>query len=230
MVTKANETARLSSWKGIYEPAEAATFLKASVHSEIIYPIHSTKLIRWIRRGFGNPELAEVPGRSLLIDFEDLISVRVIAALRSAGVSWTAIYAAERWLREMTGLRQPFATEQLWAGQGEVFTQWGIQLVSGNRHGQMALDVLREYLIPIHGLQFDQKSRRPISWEPFDEVLLQPAVQFGAPCIKGTRIPTRAVAGMVNAGDTVEWVAQSYSLSAESVTAACEWESRIQSN
>ena len=220
---------RLQSWKGIYEPAEAARYLKAATNSECIYPIDSTKLIRWIRRGLANPELAHVPGRTLLIDFECLISMRVIAALRSVGMSWPDIHQTEAWLREMTGLRQPFATEPLWAGQGEAFTEWGERLVSGTRHGQLGLDLIRQYLIPIHGLLFDEESHRAASWEPSRDVILQPTVQFGAPCIKGTRIPTRAVAGMVNAGDSVEWVAQSYSLTVVTVQAACEWESRIES-
>ena len=220
---------RLHSWEGIYEPTEAARFLKASACSEDIYPFDSTKLIRWIRRGLANPELVAVPGRELLLDFEDLISMRVVSALKSAGMSWPAISEAENWLREMTGLRQPFATEPLWAGQGDVFTEWGDRLVSGNRQGQTGFALIRKYLIPIHGLEFHEESHRATSWEPFDDVLLQPAVQFGAPCIKGTRIPTRSVAGMVNAGDSIEWVAQSYCLSVATVMAACEWESRIQS-
>ena len=225
-----NEPADLHTWEGIYEPAKAARYLKASQHSEFIYPFNSTKLIRWIRRGLGNRELVEAPGKSLLIDFEDLISMRVIAALRSVGMTWAAIRESEAWLRDMTRLRQPFATEPLWAGQGEVFAEWGDRMISGARRGQMALDLIRQYLIPIHGLLFDEESHRPTSWEPYKDVLLQPAVQFGAPCIKGTRIPTRTVAGMVDAGDSVEWVAQSYNISIKIVLAACEWESRIQSS
>ncbi len=229
MATTINENARLHSWEGIYEPTEAASYLKASARSEDIVPFDSTKLIRWIRRGLANPELVEVPGRDILIDFEDLISMRVISTLKSAGMNWPAIYEAEKWLREMTGLRQPFATESLWAGQGDVFTEWGDRLVSGNRRGQTGLELIRKYLIPIHGLVFHEESHRAASWEPAQDVLLQPAVQFGAPCVKGTRIPTKALMGMIEAGDSEEWVAQSYNLSVSTVRAACDWESRIQS-
>ena len=31
-------------------------------------------------------------------------------------------------------------------------------------------------------------------------VFLEPEIQFGAPCIKGTRIPTRTIVGMIEAG------------------------------
>ncbi len=218
----------LKGWEGIYEPSEAAKYLRASAHSDVLYPFNSTKLIRWIRRGLGNPELVDIPGRSLLIDFDDLISMRMIAALLNAGMSWRAIHKAEEWLREMTGSRQPFASEPLWAGRGEVFIEWGDKLISATLSGQIGLDLIREYLIPIHGLEFDPESHRPISWEPSTDVVLQPVLQFGAPCIKGTRIPTRAVSGMIAAGDSIEWVAQSYCLPIASVQAACDWELKIE--
>ena len=229
MALAVNERADLHAWEGIYEPSEAARYLKAASHADVLYPFSSTKLIRWIRRGLANPQLVDLPGASLLIDFEDLISMRIIAALLNAGVTWPAIRRAEKWLREMTGLRQPLASEPLWMGQGEIFTEMGTRLISSTGRGQMALELIRQYLLPVNGLVFDQNSRRPTSWQPSPGVVLQPVVQFGAPCIKGTRIPTRIVAGMVEAGDSIEWVAQSYSISVTTVQAACDWESRIQS-
>ena len=230
MLTMLNEALPEPVWAGIYEPAEAARYLKAGTSAEVLYPFSSTKLIRWIRHGLAGPDLEHIHGRQLLMDFEDLISMRVIAALLTTGLSWRAIRKAESWLRETTGRRQPFATEILWAGQGQIFTEWGDQLVSGSECGQIALDMIRDYLIPVHGLAFDDETQRATSWEAFDGVVLQPHVQFGAPCIKGTRIPTRSIAGMVEAGDTAHWVAEAYKISVETVLAACEWESRIQAN
>jgi uncharacterized protein (DUF433 family) len=229
MPTVLNESAPTPVWEGIYEAAEAAKYLKATSHAHVVYPLSSAKLIRWIRNGLGDPALAHVPGRELVIAFPDLISMRVVAALRNSGVSLQAIGTAERWLREVTGQRHPLATEIIWAGQGQVFAEWGDQLVSGSARGQMALDMLREYLIPIHGLTFDKESGSAISWEPSNGIVLQPQVQFGAPCIKGTRIPTRSLAGMVEAGDSVESVAKAYNLTSEMVQAACDWEHHLQS-
>ncbi len=228
-MTTAIEPATTPVWEGIYEPAEAARYLRATENADAIYPMRSTKLVRWIRRGFAAPELAQVAGRELLIDFDDLISMRVIAALRAAGASWNEIRGTERWLREATGVRHPFATETLWAGRGQVFAEWESRLVSGSRHGQIALDIVREFLLPIHGLTFGGESRKAISWEPYAGVILKPSVQFGAPCVQGTRIPTRSLAGMVAAGDSMEWVAGAYGVSPKAVQAACDWEFRLQS-
>ena len=207
-----------------------AQYLQATTYAEELYPVSSRKLIGWIRRGLASPELSEVSGAELLIEFEDLVSMRVIAALRSNGVSWREIRATNQWLRDQTGHLRPFATEFLWTGQGQIFVQWTQKLISGSRKGQVAFDLLREYLIPVHGLKFDLVSQVAISWEASDGVILEPDIQFGAPCIKGTRIPTRTIVGMIEAGDSPSWVAQAYGISPEEVQAARDWESRLRSD
>ncbi len=79
-----------SRFGGIYDVPEAARYLKASEQGKSVYPVSAVKLISWIRRGVGSPDLVAVPGRELLIEFEDLVSMRVIAALRASGVGWPA--------------------------------------------------------------------------------------------------------------------------------------------
>ena len=229
MVALARETTSTPSPQGIYDVPEAARYLRATSYAEELYPVSSRKLIAWIRRGLASPDLSDVAGAELLIEFEDLVSMRVIAALRAAGVSWGEIRATSQWLRYQTGHPRPFATEFLWTGQGQMFVEWTARLISGSRSGQMAFDLLREYLIPVHGLKFDSVSQVAISWEASDGVILEPEVQFGAPCIKGTRIPTRTIVGMIEAGDSPHWVAQAYGISPEEVQAARDWESRLRS-
>jgi len=215
---------------GIYDVPEAARYLQAARNGEHLYPVRPGKLIRWIRRGIASPELVGVQGRELLINFEDLISLRVIAALRASGVSWREIERSGAWLREVTGAARPFAAERLWSGQGEVFAEWCARLISASRHGQLVLGMLSEYLIPIHGLAFSAETHAAAAWEPVQDVLLKPTIQFGSPCVKGTRIPTRTIAGMIEAGDSADWAAASFALSPAEVQAACDWESRLQSD
>ena len=117
----------------------------------------------------------------------------------------------------------------LWTGLGQIFVRWTQKLISGSRKGQVVFDLLREYLIPVHGLKFDAVSQVAVSWEASDGVVLEPDIQFGAPCIKGTRIPTRTIVGMVEAGDSPLWIAQAYGISSKEVQAALDWESRLRS-
>ena len=215
------------AFDGIYDVPEAARYLKASTHGDVTYPVKSAKLIRWIRKGMASSQLLGISGRDLLIAFEDLVSLRVIAALRGAGVGWPAIRSAQEWLRRQTGAASPFATEDLWAGQGQIFVDWTSRLISASRNGQLAFDILEAYLIPIHGLSFCERTGMACSWQPSDFVLLKPEIQFGAPCVEGTRIPTRAIFGMIEDGDSVGWVAQAYSISDSEAQAAYDWETRM---
>ena len=106
-MTLAYETRPIPSPAGIYDVPEAVRYLRATFHADELYPVSSRKLIGWIRRGLASPGLSEIPGRELLIEFEDLVSMRVIAALRSAGVSWAEIRATDQWLRDQTGCARP---------------------------------------------------------------------------------------------------------------------------
>ena len=201
----------------------------ATSRGDTKFSVDSRKLNRWLGKGLATSRFRQVTTAERLLGFEDLISLRVIAVLRKAGVSLSDIYDAQNWLQEETGVQRPFATENLWTGQGEVFAAWAEKLVSIGRHGQLALEFLRDQLIPVDDLVFDGTSHVAISWEPLSGIVLEPEVQFGAPCIKGTRIPTRTISGMIEAGDSLEWVAAAFEVSPSEVLAAREWESRLQS-
>ena len=222
-------------FEGIYEVPEVARFIAAAerdkyaVASEnlLIKPrqISSRALIRWIHKGLSLRELQNIPGRDLLITFEDVVSMRVITALRAAGVSFPKIYTAERWLRQYTGHDRPFAVEAIWTERTEVFTEFKRMLIAASRAGQLALDLFQDYIIPISGLTFVDDVAT--TWEPSTGVLLNPEIQFGSPCIKGTRVPTRTVWGMVRAGDSKEYVARSFNITERDIEAATEWEDAL---
>ena len=214
------------NFTGLYEMSEAALFLQSSRGASKTYRVDSSKLIRWIRKGLSDRDLVHVRGADLLIGFEDLVSLRIIAALRSAGISFSVIYEAERWLRDISNHPRPFATEAVWTEGSQVFVQMCDRLIAASRSGQMAFELLRDWLIPVHGLAFDAEGI-VLDWEPRKGVLLSPDIQLGAPCIKGTSIPTSAVWGMVEGGDSVEYVMRSYHLERQEVESAIEWENRL---
>ena len=215
-----------TTYEGIYEVPETARYLLAARMADDAYHVSSRKLVRWIRHGLALPSLAEVPGRQMLIAFEDVISMRVIAALRAAGLSFPKIYAAEAWLRTHTGKKRPFATEVLWTERSEVLIDLQQRLIAASRHGQLAMDILRTYIIPVHGLTFDD-DHVAASWEPTPGILLHPAIHFGAPCLKDTRIPTRSLWGMAEAGDSIGWIAEAYRVSEGEVHTAIDWQERL---
>ena len=212
-----------SLFVGIYGVSEAARYINAADCAEEAYGVSLAGLTRWISRGMASPDRV----RGAALSFEDVISMRVVAALRGAGVGWKAIDSSKKRLREATGAERPFASERLWSGQGQVFEDWASSLIDADKKGQAAVDMLRQRLIPANGLTFDDDSGMAASWTPAEGVMLRPNIQFGAPCIPGTRIPTVAISSMVRGGDPKPFVAKSYDISMELVEAALDWESQF---
>ncbi|MCI0880533.1 MAG: DUF433 domain-containing protein [Chloroflexi bacterium] len=208
---------------GVYRPADVARYIRADLSDAITAKTTSKRLTRWIRNGYFDPDLAGKSGRDMTLSFEDLISMRVIATLRSAGVTFPKIRVAEGWLRQQTRYPRPFAVEQIWTESSDVFAEMHERLIAASRYGQLAMEMLREELIPVHGLTFN--SRRIASlWSPREGILLDPEIQFGQSCISGTGIPTNAIASMNRAGDSIETIADMYAISGTEVESAISWE------
>jgi uncharacterized protein (DUF433 family) len=220
----------LRPYTGIYEISDAARIVQVGSRfpEHPPYPVNNRHIIRWVRKGLALPRLADVPGGDLYISFEDLISMRVIALLRAVGVTWDKIYTAERWLREYTGVDRPFASQELWTAGPDIFLDRKGALIAASMGGQYPFPALVErYLVPVAGLTFS-RLRLADSWMPKDHILLTPDVQFGAPCIRKTRIPTRTLWDMYKGGDSVPFIARVYRLDREQVEEAIEWENQLE--
>jgi uncharacterized protein (DUF433 family) len=229
-------TLEIADYKGIYIAPEAAVYLNATLKRDVpaietIQTIQSRHLIHWIRVGLTTPELTGVPGKELLIGFEDLISMRVIAILRALGVSWHKIHKAERWLREETGYTRPFAVEKVWTETTDIFANFHEGFIAASRGGQLAFtEILGQYLSSVQDMIFVPHNSVKVadSWCPNEDVLINPRIQFGEPCIKGTRIRTRVVNELLVGGDTIPYVMRSFELTELQIYHALEWEHRLQ--
>ncbi len=228
MVTTAeNPTTPALSLGGVYYAPEAARYINAADCADKAHRVSSPKLRGWIRRGLASPDLAHVRGPGLTLTFQDLISMRAVAVLRGAGAGWTDIKKADRWLRETTGAKRPFASEYLWTGQERAFADLPPHAISDDENGRTAFETLRRRIIPAHGLTFDENTGMADSWTPAKGVRIHSRIHSGAPCIAGTRIPTDVIDDIVKSGGSPEFVARSYRISMESVEAALDWESRL---
>ena len=200
------------SFVGIYSAADAARYINAADDVENTIRVTSSGLIRWIRMGLASYDLVHAHGKDMTLTFEDLISMRAISALRGAGVRWQEIKEAARILRQNTGMERPLASECLWTGQGRVYKELSTRII-----------------IPEHRVTFDDDSGKALYWTPVKRVRLHPKIQFGAPCIENTRIPTDSLYAAVLGGDSWEFIAKSYNTSIENLEAALDWESRVTS-
>jgi len=222
-------------FSGIYVAPKAALYLTATLRADIPspaqrIPINSRNLINWIRAGLVSRELLNIKGWELVLSFEDLVSMRVIAALRSFGMSWPQIHEAEQYLRERTGYHRPFAVKQIWTDMAHIFSELETIFLSVSRHGQIAFpSLLEEYLQPVGDMTFNPREDIFVAatWTPNTDVLLDPLIQYGEPCISGTRIRTRILAQMIHGGDSIPYIEKAFNLTEPQINHALEWENRL---
>lgn len=224
-----------AGFEGIYVAPEAALYLTATLRRDVpttilAHHVNSRNLIYWIRAGLTSPQLTRIPGRELLITFEDLVSMRVIALLRALGVTWHKIRRAEQWMRQHTKYRRPFAVHRIWTETVDVFAEFPPSFIAASRQGQLAFaELIGQYLQPVEDMTFRRDNGVSVAetWAPHVDVLMNPAIQFGEPCIYGTRIPTRTLWRMWKGNDSVAYLSRSFELTQDQVEHALEWEDRL---
>ena len=201
---------RLSHWK-----RRRNRFIEATTYH----------LSQWIRRGLEWDEPYRVSSRDRVITFADLVRLRMIALFRSRGIGYRAILGAEDYIRRLRGIPQPFITEEMWTARSDVFVRFSSELIAASQYGQLAFaELMSEFLAPAnHGLLF-ASGGKPVQWHPYPAVLIDPEIQFGAPCIEGTRVETRSLWSLNQAGDGKETLAEAFQLRKEQVSDAIEWE------
>jgi uncharacterized protein (DUF433 family) len=212
---------------GLYKVPEAARYLYVTSRLPSEYskptPHH---LMLWMRQGLASMHLTSISGHNATIDFEDLISMRVIYLLHGMGVSIKKIREAKDYLSKLTGHSHPFATEKLWTETIDIFTEIGPLLITASKYGQLPfMELVKRDLVNIHDMTFSRGVAD--SWVPQTGIILKPNIQFGAPCIINTGIPTHSIWRMYLGGDQIEFLSRSYQIELEQIKQAVDWEDSL---
>ncbi len=215
-------------FSGLYGIPEAARYLAITPPAANGHHVASAKLRYWIRTALSTSAIMPlIPTRQRFITFRELISMRLIALLRSHEVSLQRIRDAERWLREELNVDWPFVRRPLWTYQSDIYVNFEQRIVAASRNGQLAMDVFGEWLRKVEmDMTFD-KEDIAVTWSPFEQVRIDPTIQLGKPCIDGSRIPTGAIWSKIRAGDTVQTITRLYDLTETKIKHAVEWEERL---
>jgi len=221
----ASETEHLASL-GLYRIPEAVRLLRATPPLANGYTVQPSKLRYWISTSTV-PVRRITPFRYPFITFRDLISMRLVAVLRSRGVTLREAREIEGWMRDNMQIQWPFISRPLWTYASEVYTEFERHLINVSKFGQQAMDFLRDWLTNVDlDMSFDDNDL-VATWLPHEDITIDPAVQIGQPCISETRIPSKTIWGKLRAGDSVEVVARLYDLTEEQIRHANEWESSL---
>ena len=212
---------------GTYRITEAARYLAAGSYISTGYVFGRERLASWIRASVAAPHHFHEEGGPRYITFLDLICMRIIAVLRSRGMTLASIHTVDQWLQDYLKVERPFASQTLWTGAGDLFNVLGHSLISPSKFGQSAFDFVEAWISKVElDLTFDI-SKLASSWHPHENVCLSPTVQMGQSCVTGTRIPTNVILAKTRSGETLEAIGSLYELDMDKVRSAIDWEERV---
>jgi len=213
---------------GTYSIPSASLYVIATLNNGSGLNLTTRHLYHWVKEGLAGGYLRGMRNRRLFINYKDLISLRAIASMRAKGMKHREIIVAEKVLKKWYGCEYPFANYQFWtAPPRDIFIKEEDLFLSASRHLQAAMDFFEEYLQPHHNMTFDIFGISA-SWRPHESILLDPQIQYGEPCIEGTRVPTQVIWSFNQAGDSVENLAFLYGIQQSRIEDAINWENKIQ--
>ena len=167
----------------------------------------------------------------LALGFLDLLEIRCVDALLTAGVTWKTLRQAHARAQELFRHKHPFCTNQLMTDGQTIFmslqeknnekTLWDMKDV------QRVFDrIVRPFL---KNVEFEQ-GEIPVRWWPLGKdnlVALDPRRNFGQPSIFNDGVPTSVLARSVIANGSINEVARWFEISPESVRKAVDFEQSL---
>lgn len=167
---------------------------------------------------------------TVALGFRDLIEVRVVHAMREAGVGWKTIRRAQDHAREILQTPNPFASGKFKTDGRRIFTYVGTEtgersLIDLSQSQYAFRRFLEPYLVDV---EFNDKAEAS-RWWPLGSrrsVLLDPERSFGQPIVR-QGVPTAILAAAAKAEGSPEAVADWYELPLRAVRDAVEFEQRL---
>ncbi len=198
---------------GLYDAAEVARLMG--------HPVDW--VVRWSTASANGPAIVE-PTFERWFSFADLVSFRVALTVRQKGIADRDLRRGIQTLQGRTGLARPLAVttviESLATSGNSFLSDLSGEFEDIGKGGQGVFqNVVRLNLTRI---SFDDHGNAE-RWEPAKGVVIDPAIQAGAPCVAGTRIPTATIGEMLAESDA-EDLALDFDISVEAIELAAAFE------
>jgi len=203
--------------EGIYTFPQAAQILSRRER-----PLTTRQVRYWTHTGLV-PASYEIEGHALLT-FHDLISLEVVARFLDAGWSLQGVRRIEEELRaEYKDLVRPFAYRvfytdglSLWAGRHKDDPHVVELIGKKARRNVKPLAWAGAVATFADEIRFEGANQGASAWELSPWIEINPAIQFGAPVVRGTRVPITTVIANLEKGTSGE-VADWYDLTLDEV-------------
>lgn len=183
-------------------------------------------------KGFSPPLIERPDAGDPRLSFNNLVEAHVLRALRvEHHVPMGHVRKALDYAQRECGIDRLLIRKELLAAPGELFLKEYGRLLSLSRSGQFAMEKILEVFLrrvvrdaegfPLRLYPFTS----PGTSEERMVVAIDPRISYGRPSIARKGVSTAILAERLNAGETVEDLADSYGLTEEEVKEAIVYES-----
>ena len=163
------------------------------------------------------------------LNYFEAVEVAFVAAFRSYGVRLRNLREARAYFQALLRTEYPFATERFHTEGTRILQEWGdrqglsefSEVVIGDEQGQLAWAGLLGEKFET----FDYEDDLALRWHVAGRsspVQIDPRISFGSPCVRG--IPTWAMRGRKQAGESIEEISEDFGLEDNEVIAGVKFE------
>jgi uncharacterized protein (DUF433 family) len=192
---------------GIYTLPEASEILRSIGHD-----VSTRELRYWMNAGLASP-IPVADEDFAVLSFGDLVSLEIVRRFKSLGASLQRIRRFDIALREeYPDLEHPLAYKIFFTDGANVWAELGggsgamIELFGRRRNHYVWPDAVKTFAKEIRWS--DGQPAYAAGWNLTPWVEIDPLIQFGAPVVRGTRIPVHTIAANLRAGkpaDVADW-------------------------
>lgn len=168
------------------------------------------------------------------LSFTNLVEAHVLRIIRETHrVKLAKVRYALDYLNQQLNTHHPLVSKKFQTDGVDLFVDQMDKLVNVSRSGQLAMRAILNHLLA--RVEWDENGlatrffpiNELISNLESDKVIfLDPAIRFGKPVIAETGVPTRIIAELYNAGDSIEDIADEYDCTPSQVFTAIQFESQ----
>jgi uncharacterized protein (DUF433 family) len=233
VTSRRRRAARETSYRDLpaYPLAEVARYIRvapATLRSWVV----GREYAKRSGAGFFEPLIAPANPQGPLLSFSNLVEAHVLRALRiDHSVSIADVRSALTYAQRELGIPRVLLSQKLRTHAGEVLLERYGQLINLSRSGQLAMrKVLEAHLRRVMWAEPDV----PIRLYPFmasaetgeraPAVAIDPTIAFGRPVVFRRGVSTAAIVERLDAGESVDELAEDYGLERDEIEQAALYE------
>ncbi len=168
------------------------------------------------------------------LSFTNLVEAHVLRIIRETHqVKLDKVRKALDYIGQQFNTPHPLVMKRFQTDGVDLFVDQVDQLVNVSRSGQLAMRETLKHLLTRVEWNADGIASRffpvvDLVPEPGSDrlIFIDPSIQFGKPVIAGRGVPTRAIVSLIDAGDSIEDVADEFGCAPAQVKAAIQFETQ----